>query len=90
MVYNFGAALLRSQGDTRRPLYALIISCAANLALDIAFVHMGWGIAGVAAATAIANAINAVLVIWWLSRERGPLQLHLHQLRVRKTPCCTS
>ena len=86
MVYNFGAALLRSQGDTRRPLYALIISCAANLALDIAFVHMGWGIAGVAAATAIANAINAVLVIWWLSRERGPLQLHLHQLRVRKTP----
>lgn len=86
MVYNFGAALLRSQGDTRRPLYALIVSCAANLALDVAFVQIGWGISGVAAATSIANAINAALVIWWLSRERGPLQLHLHQLRVRKAP----
>ncbi len=86
MVYNFGAALLRSQGDTRRPLYALMVSCAANLVLDIAFVQIGWGISGVAAATSIANAINAALVIWWLSRERGPLQLHLHQLRVRKAP----
>ena len=86
MVYNFGAALMRSNGDTRRPLYALIVSCIANLVLDIAFVQIGWGVAGIAAATAVANAINAVLVVWWLSRERGFLQLHLHQLRVRKSP----
>lgn len=86
MLYNFGAALMRAEGDTRRPLYALVVSCTANLALDAAFVQLGFGVAGVAAATSFANVINAALVLWWLSRSRGMLQLHLHQLRMRKAP----
>lgn len=64
MVYNMGAGILRAMGDSRRPLIFLIVTCFANIVLDILFVVVfNWGVAGAAAATVTAQAISAVLVI---------------------------
>ena len=74
MVYNFGSAILRADGDSRRPLYCLILACATNLVLDLAFVLvLGWGLAGVAWATTIANGLSAVLITAFMVREKGYL-----------------
>lgn len=61
MLYNFGSAVLRAVGDTRRPLYFLIIAGVVNVLLNLFFVivlHMS--VAGVALATIISQAISAV------------------------------
>ena len=85
MLYNFGSAVLRSKGDTQRPLYALIVAVVLNVALNIAFVTVvPWGIAGVAIATDIANAVSAGLIVWFLMHEEGPYRLRWRQLRVTK------
>ena len=64
LFYNVGGAILRAMGDTRRPLVFLIICSILNIVLDLVFVlALGWGIAGVAIATVIAQALSAVLVI---------------------------
>ena len=80
-VYNCGAALLRSVGDTRRPLYCLIISGAANVGLNILFVAgFGWDVMGVALATVLSNALSCALVIVILKREQGILRLEKKDL----------
>ncbi|MDO4399773.1 MAG: MATE family efflux transporter [Coriobacteriia bacterium] len=85
MVYNFGSAVLRSKGDTRRPLYALIVAVILNVGLNIAFVTVvPWGIAGVAIATDIANAASAGLIVWFLMHEEGPYRLQWRKLRATK------
>ena len=85
MVYNFGSAVLRSKGDTRRPLYALIVAVILNIGLNIAFVTVvPWGIAGVAIATDIANAASACLIVWFLMHEEGPYRLQWRKLRATK------
>ena len=77
MVYNFGSAVLRADGDSRRPLYCLIFSSLANLLLDLLFVTaVPWGIAGVALATTLANGLSAALVLYYLVRERGYLHFN--------------
>lgn len=85
LVYNFGAAILRAVGDTRRPLYILtmagIINVILNLVLVIAF-HMG--VAGVAIATVISQCISAVLVVLCLIHEEGCCRLYLDQVRIRR------
>lgn len=76
LIYNMGAALLRATGDSRRPLYYLIICCAVNILLDILFVivfHMG--VAGAAAATLAAQAVSAILVTSALTRMKGAMRL---------------
>ncbi len=61
--YNVGAAVLRSVGDSQSPFYALVISCALNIILDLVFVVViPWGVAGVALATVIAQGLSVVLV----------------------------
>ena len=71
MVYNLGSGILRSVGDSKRPLYFLIFSAMTNLVLDIVFVvGFGWGIAGAAYATIIAQFLSAVLIIVVLCRSR--------------------
>ena len=83
MLYNFGAALLRAVGDTRRPLYCLAFSGCINVALNLVFVialHMS--VAGVALATIISQAISAVLVVWLLMHEEGSLKLELNNLHL--------
>ena len=83
MVYNFGSAILRSMGDTRRPLYALMISAAVNVGLDLLFTGaMDMGVNGVAIATVCSNAINAGCIVWWLMREEEPFCLHVKELKV--------
>ena len=64
LFYNIGGAILRAMGDTKRPLYFLIFCSVLNIALDLFFViAFGWGIAGVAAATVLAQALSAILVM---------------------------
>ena len=69
MVYNFGAAILRAVGDTRRPMYFLMLSGLVNVVLNLIFVvgfHMS--VAGVALATIASQALSAVLVMYCLIR----------------------
>lgn len=85
MVYNFGAAILRAVGDTRRPLLFLLAAGIVNLLLNLFFVivfHMDT--AGVALATIISQSISAVLVVLCLMRSHAPYRLRFRRLRVRK------
>lgn len=85
MLYNFGAAILRAQGDTRRPLYFLAIAGVTNVALNLVFVivlHMS--VAGVALATIISQYISAALVLLCLVRDQGLLHLNLRELGLDK------
>lgn len=83
MAYNFGSAVLRAQGDTRRPLYYLLTAGVANVAMNLFFVIvLKMGVAGVGAATAISQYISAALVIRCLMKEEGALHLDLKRLRM--------
>lgn len=83
MSYNFGSAVLRAQGDTRRPLYYLFAAGVANVLMNLFFVIvLDMGVAGVGAATAISQYISAALVLRCLVQESGPLHLDLKQLRL--------
>ena len=82
LIYNMGSAVLRAAGDSKTPLYILIICCVINILLDMAFVllfHMG--VAGVAVATLIAQAVSAVLVTRRLMRSGQILHLSLKKIR---------
>ena len=83
MLYNFGAAILRAQGDTKRPLYYLSFAGVVNVVLNLFFVivlHMS--VAGVAIATVASQVISAALVLRCLMREEGPLRLEMSKLRL--------
>ncbi len=85
MVYNFGAAILRAVGDTRRPLIYLLIAGVLNVVLNLFFViafHMG--VAGVALATVISQCLSATLVVLCLMRSDGYYKLCLKELRIVK------
>ena len=70
MFYNMGAGILRAVGDSRRPLYFLIVSAVMNIVLDLVFVVVfHWGVAGVAYATIISQFASAILTMWTLTRE---------------------
>lgn len=85
MIYNFGSALLRAVGDTRRPLVYLFCSGVINVALNILFVVLfKMDVAGVALATAISETVSAVLVVRCLMHETGGIQLILSELRFDK------
>ncbi len=85
MIYNFGSAILRAVGDTKRPLYYLLGAGIVNVVLNLIFViffHMG--VAGVATATAISQTISAFLVVRCLIKEQGGIHLELKELRIVK------
>lgn len=85
MIYNFGSAILRAVGDTKRPLYYLFGAGIVNVVLNLFFVIcLHWGVAGVAAATAISQTISAVLVVRCLILEQGGIHLELKELRIVK------
>ncbi len=82
MVYNVGSSILRAIGDSRSPLYFLAAACLVNVVLDLAFVlifHMG--VAGVAIATSIAQAVSAVLVFVALCRAKGSYRIIPREIR---------
>ena len=83
MLYNFGAAILRAVGDTRRPLYYLTVSGILNVLLNLLLVivfHMG--VAGVAIATVASQVMSMALVMICLIRSDGPIHLDLRKLRI--------
>ena len=82
-VYNVGAGILRALGDSRRPLYFLIVSCVTNIVLDLLFVAVfHWGVFGAAFATVISQAVSAVLVVLCLMRREDASCLVLKEIRV--------
>lgn len=82
LIYNFGAAVLRSVGDTRRPFYSLVAAGIVNVALNLVFVIlMGMGIAGVAWGTVISNVVNAAVIVVLLARETTDVRLSPAGLR---------
>ena len=83
MLYNFGAAILRAIGDTRRPLRYLTVAGVVNVALNLLFViAFGMGVGGVALATIISQMISAALVVLCLIRTHGPIQLDIRRIRL--------
>lgn len=85
MVYNFGSALLRAKGDTRRPMYYLLFAGIINVILNLIFVIVfKMDVAGVALATIISQCVSAFLVIRALMKEEGEFHLDLRRLRIER------
>lgn len=86
VTFNFGSQMLRALGDSKRPLYFLIISGLVNVLFDLVFViKLKMDVAGVAIATIISQVVSAGLVIWWFHHnKRGFVNLHFTKLRIHK------
>lgn len=85
MLYNFEAAILRAGGDTKRPLYILLMAGILNILLNLFFVLIcGMSVEGVAIATLISNVFSALLLLVILLREPGILQVQPAKLRLEK------
>lgn len=83
IIYNFGAALLRAVGDTKRPLIFLTIAGVLNVCFNLLFVIVfKMDVAGVALGTIISEFVSAVLVIITLMRSTNVLHLSLRKLRI--------
>ena len=83
LLYNFGAAILRAVGDTKRPLYYLLFAGVVNVVLNLYFViEWNMGVAGVAIATSVSNLISALLVLRTLMKEKGILRVELRKVRI--------
>ena len=84
MVFNFASAILRSTGDTKRPLYILLIAGIVNTVFNLIFVLVfNMSVDGVAIATCMANITSAVLIVILLMREPEPYRLEPKQLRIK-------
>ncbi len=83
MLYNFGASVLRAVGDTKRPLYYLIIASVIHIGLNLLLViRFRMGVAGVALATVVSEALSAALVLNCLIHTPGPCRLDLKKLAI--------
>lgn len=81
-IFNFGASILRSVGDTRRPLYILVCSGVLNAVMNVVFVvYLHMGVEGVAIATSIANLVSAGAIVVLLLRDKGPCGLHVDSFK---------
>lgn len=84
-IYNVGSSILRAMGDSRRPLYYLIVCCFLNIVLDIVLVivfHMG--VAGVSIATIFSQGVSAVLITRALMHSDDLYQLEFRKIRFHK------
>ncbi len=85
MAYNFGSAILRAVGDTKRPLYYLLAAGVINVILNLIFViGFNMGVAGVAIATALSQVVSAVLVLRCLILTDSEYKLNLKELKIVK------
>ena len=83
LLYNFGAAILRAVGDTKRPLYFLFSAGIVNVVLNLIFVIVfSMGVAGVAWATVISQCISAALIVMCLMKSESSYKLCLRKLRI--------
>lgn len=84
-IFNIGSAILRAIGDSKRPLYYLMICCGINIVLDLVLVlACRMGVLGVAVGTLISQGISAVLVTWALMYHTDDMKLDLKKLRIEK------
>lgn len=83
MLYNFGSAVMRAYGDTKKPLYFLTISGLTNILLNLFFVIVcGMNVDGVAMATISSQVVSAVLVILCLMKNSGPCKLEIKKISI--------
>ena len=83
LVYNFGSSILRTKGDTKRPLYYLTLAGVVNVLLNLLFVVVfKMDVAGVALATVISQTLSAALVVACLMRETDAYRLFLRRLKL--------
>ena len=85
MIYNYGSAILRSKGDSARPLYAMILSGIVNIILNLIFViafHLS--VVGVALATVLSNMLGAGLILYFLMTEEETFRLDFKKLSINK------
>lgn len=88
LMYNFGAAILRSVGDTKRPLYILALSGIVNVLLNILFVvGFGMGVSGVAIATISSQYISVVMIYYTLTCSDAVYKVEFKELRIHKKEC---
>ena len=84
MLYNYGAAILRAVGDTKRPLYFLIIAGVINAGLNMVMVIVfGLGVSGVGIATVFSQMVSCVLVLTCLCRTDGSYKLSFSKLSIK-------
>lgn len=85
MIYNFGAAIMRARGDTRRPLFILAVSGLLNVGLNLLFVIVfSMSVAGVALATVASQALSAFLAVFLLMRSHDSTRLKLGKLALHR------
>ena len=88
LILNFGAAVLRAIGDTKRPLYYLTIAGIINLFLNIFLVTVfSLGVAGVAIATVISEGVSCVLILLCLKHETGAIRLYFNRIKINPSKC---
>jgi len=81
-LYNMCTGILRNVGDSRRPLYYLILSSLLNVALDLLFVAVfRWGVASAALATVISQAVSAAMCLWQLTHAEDVYRVELRKIR---------
>lgn len=85
MLYNFGSAILRAVGDTRRPLYYLFLAGILNVVLNILFVkYMYMGVAGVALGTVLSQVVSTALLVYALMTTDSDYRLELKEIKITK------
>ena len=85
MLYNFGAAVLRGVGDTRRPLIFLFFAGIVNVGLNLLLViQFNLSVAGVGIATVVSQYISAALVLWCMLKTDGCYHIVLKELRIHR------
>ncbi|MDE7443920.1 MAG: MATE family efflux transporter, partial [Muribaculaceae bacterium] len=83
LVYNFGSAILRSVGDTKRPFYCLVFGGVVNIILNLVLVLIfGMGVEGVAIATVVSNIVSAIGVVHILQHENGAIRVSFNRLNM--------
>lgn len=86
MLYNFGASIVRATGETKKPLYFLIIAGIINVILNLIFVIIfNMDVAGVALATIISQMISAILILVYLSKLEGVVHFNIKDLKIDKS-----
>lgn len=84
LIYNMGSGILRAVGDSKRPLYVLIVTCILNIILDVVFVvAFDMGVAGVAVATILSQAVSAGIVVWLLVKSTEMYRLVPREIKVQ-------
>jgi len=83
MVYNFGAAILRAVGETKRPMIFISVAGVVNVLLNLlTVIVLDMGVAGVAIATVASQCVSAALIVLYLMKQEGCVRLVLRELRI--------